>query len=103
MCCFVNKIALSSHTDGGQDVISCAHHFPNASFTKFVQDPSSARFQFIFKYNETKEIQARFSFFSLHLLDFDPVQPFEVLGGTGDYSKSSMSVVREKFLVITGN
>lgn len=51
-----NQSALSGHTDGGSDVVSCAHSDSQMCRPQSVDSRRSSFFQFVFKDDEAQKL-----------------------------------------------
>ena len=96
----INEITFSCDADGCEYVVSSAHDLANISLVEFLDHVRRGLFQFVFEDDKPEKFKLRFGVMTRQLFHFRPIQRCNVLSGTGDDSKSSVSIEAEQLLVV---
>lgn len=80
----VDESALSSHTDGREDIITSAHDRPDVSPLQLLNDRRGRWLEFVLKDDEAYKLKIALGFFSLHLLHLEPIDFERLCGARND-------------------
>src|SRR5690606_1917002 len=95
-----DKATFPAHRDGGKNIVTCNHHFPDTGALELVDDTFGLRLQLVLEDDKPNKVEVLLCIRTLQLVASNPTKLWHIFRCTTDNSVATVCVVGEQLIVI---